>query len=723
MSKQILKIIVITSLMLLGVIACKDENPEENPAKPKLTAKELIGAEQAYPNEKKEVVEVTVKGAKLTCEKVNGKYFYQGDILLDVVNKTPKAIQHRAGIDIPYMRWKNNVFIYKIDPDFPKKERITEAFKLFKNTNIVFKERTNEENYALFKYIPNAGCYSWIGMTNEGAQEIVIDNWGEAGTVAHEICHALGILHEQMRPDRDKYIKIHYDNIIDSMEDNFKTAPAEWNPVALGEFDFGSVMLYNSFGWYDVALDIDKPIMSKLDNTTFKAQRVKLSKGDEEIINYLYPKIYDLGVDKDNITLKEKQTESLNITDGSGNYIITSSDESKATATLKDNIITINAVAEGNTVITIKDVKAEQEKNIQVTVEKQSYIEFTTNKNIGEIIKLQMYADEKDQVNVWIDLNNNKKKDSGEEVTEFSDDVWSNFISYKIGSQTIRIYGEVSFFITESKWEDYKSKGQQITYLDVSHNNTLKYLYCGGNNLTNLDVSQNIGLETLLCNDNELTNLDVSQNSSLVELRCYNNKLTSLNVSNNKDLSLLSCYRNQLTDLNVSSNTNITYLRVGENQLTDLDVTQNSNLKTLWCVNNQLTSLDVSQNSKLKKLVCFGNQLTSLDVSQNSKLKILDCYTNQLKTLDVSKNINLEHLSVHVNKLTNLDVSKNINLKSLTCYYNELTSLDISKNTKLYGLECSSNKITCIKVNQSQLDNIPNDWEKDDTATYSTSCN
>lgn len=59
----------------------------------------------------------------------------------------------------------------------------------------------------------------------------------------HETCHALGLYHEHMRPDRDNYIKISWDNIERGMRDQFAKVPAS-QCRTYTKFDYGSIMIY-----------------------------------------------------------------------------------------------------------------------------------------------------------------------------------------------------------------------------------------------------------------------------------------------------------------------------------------------------------------------------------------------------------------------------------------------------------------------------------------------
>lgn len=67
-------------------------------------------------------------------------------------------------------------------------------------------------------------CWSYVGRY--GGQQIVSlqapddtgsNCLGTDGRPIHELLHALGIFHEQSRADRDKFVKINFDNVIPRM--------------------------------------------------------------------------------------------------------------------------------------------------------------------------------------------------------------------------------------------------------------------------------------------------------------------------------------------------------------------------------------------------------------------------------------------------------------------------------------------------------------------------
>lgn len=72
-----------------------------------------------------------------------------------------------------------------------------------------------DEDYLIIRNnILRPQCASYIGKIG-GPQSIILSTDGctRVGTIIHEFMHALGIVHEQSRKDRDVYIKILWDNI------------------------------------------------------------------------------------------------------------------------------------------------------------------------------------------------------------------------------------------------------------------------------------------------------------------------------------------------------------------------------------------------------------------------------------------------------------------------------------------------------------------------------
>lgn len=113
--------------------------------------------------------------------------------------------------------------------------------------NLHFIPRTAEANYITFRQNNSlGGGQSAVGMIGgEQFTEFGPNAWNR-NTICHEIGHALGLVHEQQRSDRDSYVTIITTNISPSDMGNFVLLSNSQNQ---GPYDFLSVMHYsrNSF--------------------------------------------------------------------------------------------------------------------------------------------------------------------------------------------------------------------------------------------------------------------------------------------------------------------------------------------------------------------------------------------------------------------------------------------------------------------------------------------
>ena len=56
-------------------------------------------------------------------------------------------------------------------------------------------------------------CSSYVGKQG-GLQNVTIGKFcTRLGTCQHEMMHAMGVIHEQSRPDRNKHVHVYWDNI------------------------------------------------------------------------------------------------------------------------------------------------------------------------------------------------------------------------------------------------------------------------------------------------------------------------------------------------------------------------------------------------------------------------------------------------------------------------------------------------------------------------------
>jgi len=230
---------------------------------------------------------------------------------------------------------------------------------------------------------------------------------------------------------------------------------------------------------------------------------------------------------------------------------------------------------------TFTTAKKEETKTEELNT--SHYIVLTTDKAVGEKVKLNIDAYKANRAGVWLDLNNNGKWDEDIDQKTIFDDA-----NYTLQAQTFRIYGIVWYLNCEDN---------QLTAIDISHNPALIQLEVEDNKLSSIAHLE--AIKTLTIDSHTLKNSQLPQG------------LTYLNVNETTPL----------TTINTSSFTELQTLIVSEcKSIKSLDLSNNNKLQTLFVDNTGLTTLDLSHQPNLTDLRASFTPLTKLNVAGNKAL-------------------------------------------------------------------------------------------------------
>uniref|UniRef100_A0A3Q2ZEG9 Metalloendopeptidase n=1 Tax=Kryptolebias marmoratus TaxID=37003 RepID=A0A3Q2ZEG9_KRYMA len=233
------------------------------------------------PKEGSEHVDLTAK--ILTANNGSDEMLLEGDIVAPKSRNAMKCYYNSC-------LWKKAsnglvVIPYIVGREFSGYERqtIEGAMRAFAGqTCIRFTPRTSENDYIMVQ--SKTGCYSELGRTG-GRQELSLNKGGciYGGIAQHELLHALGFQHEQTRSDRDSYVRINWQNIIQQSAYNFyKHDTNNLNTP----YDYSSIMHYGRDAF---SIGYGKDTITPIPNPNVPiGQRNGMSRWDITRINMLY---------------------------------------------------------------------------------------------------------------------------------------------------------------------------------------------------------------------------------------------------------------------------------------------------------------------------------------------------------------------------------------------------------------------------------------------------
>lgn len=93
-------------------------------------------------------------------------------------------------------------------------------------------------------------CWSYVGKQGGDQKLSVGVDWQPyckyKGVLIHELGHSIGFWHEQTRPDRDSYVKIVWENMINTAYLNFLRYSSTQVDSLSVPYDYASIMHYPS---------------------------------------------------------------------------------------------------------------------------------------------------------------------------------------------------------------------------------------------------------------------------------------------------------------------------------------------------------------------------------------------------------------------------------------------------------------------------------------------
>uniref|UniRef100_A0A0K0DKG3 Metalloendopeptidase n=1 Tax=Angiostrongylus cantonensis TaxID=6313 RepID=A0A0K0DKG3_ANGCA len=235
----------------------------------KPTAEELKAMED-YAKIKKSSMGVSIAGVNRDSKV--GNALFQGDMILtkqqaDEILEDIKESKGNRNKRQAYRDEKYPGTLWSQGINYVFWNATNSARRVFQKAAVIWRENTclefREDNSATDKVyvIHGNGCWSHVGRIG-GSQILSLGNrlckekrfelisWNpyfiQIGLGLHELGHTIGLFHTQSRHDRDDFITLHFENLINGWEDQFAKESERTNYNYNITYDYGTVMHYGA---------------------------------------------------------------------------------------------------------------------------------------------------------------------------------------------------------------------------------------------------------------------------------------------------------------------------------------------------------------------------------------------------------------------------------------------------------------------------------------------
>lgn len=181
-------------------------------------------------------------------QKTGHFFILNGDIIVGDDFPKTQSFSTFQNNSFLHFQWPNATIPIVIDPSIYENglgSVVLNAIDAFNSsTELCLIPRSGEDDYIKISFSTSLGAAAGVSKIGRqgGGQSLFLASSAVKGTVIHELMHASGFYHEQCRPDRDQFIKIHEENILEKYKNQFQIEPG----LTQSTYDFCSIMHYSA---------------------------------------------------------------------------------------------------------------------------------------------------------------------------------------------------------------------------------------------------------------------------------------------------------------------------------------------------------------------------------------------------------------------------------------------------------------------------------------------